>query len=86
MLLITALGVLTVPLVLYAVRDVCGEVTARRYMPILVLAPYAIWVAVSMDGVVATLGAAMASRPVCSRAAAGGAAVRPLRGRCCAAC
>ena len=55
--LITVLGVLTVPLVLYSVRDVCGEVTARRYIPILVLAPYAIWVAVSMDGVVATLGA-----------------------------
>lgn len=55
--LITVLGVLTVPLVLYSVRDVCGEATARRYIPILVLAPYAIWVAVSMDGVVATLGA-----------------------------
>jgi hypothetical protein len=56
--LITALGVVTVPLVLYVVRDVCGETTARRYAPILILAPYAIWVAVSMDGVVATLGAA----------------------------
>jgi hypothetical protein len=55
--LITALGVLTVPLVLYSVRDVCGETTARRYIPILVLAPYAIWVAVSMDGIVAALGA-----------------------------
>ena len=55
--LITILGVVTVPLVLYAVRDVCGETTARRYAPILVLAPYAIWVAVSMDGVVAMLGA-----------------------------
>jgi len=56
--LITALGVVTVPLVLYVVRDVCGETTARRYAPILILAPYAIWVAVSMDGVVAALGAA----------------------------
>jgi methylthioxylose transferase len=55
--LITMLGVATVPLVLYAVRDVCGETTARRYAPILILAPYAIWVAVSMDGVVAALGA-----------------------------
>lgn len=55
--LITMLGVVAVPLVLYAVRDVCGEATARRYAPILVLAPYAIWVAVSMDGVVAALGA-----------------------------
>ncbi|HEY7177055.1 MAG TPA: hypothetical protein VH442_19245 [Micromonosporaceae bacterium] len=55
--LITALGVATVPLVLYVVRDVCGEPTARHYAPVLILAPYAIWVAVSMDGVVAALGA-----------------------------
>ncbi len=54
---ITALGTLTIPLVLYCVRSVCGEVTARRYAPVLVLAPYAIWVAVSMDAVVAMLGA-----------------------------
>jgi hypothetical protein len=55
--LITVLGCLTVPLVAYCVKDVCGETTARRYLPVLVLAPYAIWVAVSMDGVVAALGA-----------------------------
>lgn len=55
--LITVLGCLTVPLVAYCVKDVCGEATARRYLPVLMLAPYAIWVAVSMDGVVATLGA-----------------------------
>jgi methylthioxylose transferase len=55
---VTALGVCTIPLVLYCVRSVCGEVTARRYAPVLVLAPYAIWVAVSMDAVVAMLGAA----------------------------
>jgi hypothetical protein len=57
-LLITAFGALTVPLVLAAVRDVAGEPAARRYLPVLVLAPYAVWVAVSLDAVVATLGAA----------------------------
>jgi hypothetical protein len=61
---ITALGVATIPLVLYAVREVCGEQTARRYAPVLILAPYAIWVAVSMDAVVATLGAAMVAAGV----------------------
>jgi hypothetical protein len=58
-LLITAVGALTVPLVLSSVRDVCGEVPARRYAPMLILAPSAIWVAVSTDVVVAVLGAAM---------------------------
>jgi hypothetical protein len=57
-LLLTALGALTVPLVLAAVRDVCGEPAARRYLPVLVLAPYAVWTAVSLDAVVALLGAA----------------------------
>ena len=56
--LITALAALTVPLVLAGVRDACGETAARRYLPVLVLAPYAVWVAVSMDAVVALLGAA----------------------------
>jgi hypothetical protein len=57
-LVVTAVGALTVPLVLAAVRDVCGEVPARRYAPVLALAPYAIWTAVSIDAVVAFLGAA----------------------------
>jgi methylthioxylose transferase len=56
---ITALGTLTVPLVLAAVRGVCGETSARRYAIVLILAPYAIWVAVSVDVVTAVLGAAM---------------------------
>ena len=56
--LITALATLTVPLVLAAVRDACGETVARRFVPILVLAPYAVWVAVSMDTFVAVIGAA----------------------------
>jgi hypothetical protein len=57
-LLITALAALTVPLVLSAVRDACGETAARRYLPVLALAPYAVWVAVSLDAIVALLGAA----------------------------
>jgi methylthioxylose transferase len=57
-LLITAIGALAVPLVLTAVRDVCGDAPARRYAAVLALAPYAVWVAVSMDAVVAALGAA----------------------------
>jgi hypothetical protein len=63
-LLITALGVLIVPLVLASVREVCGEVPARRYASVLILAPYAIWVAVSMDALVAVLGAAMVAAGV----------------------
>jgi hypothetical protein len=57
--LITALGALITPLVLSAVRGVCGEVAARRYAPVLILAPYAVWVAVSVDVLVAVLGTAM---------------------------
>jgi hypothetical protein len=58
-LLVTAIGAAAVPLVLSAVRSVCGEAAARKYLPVLALAPYAIWLAVSVDAVVATLGAAM---------------------------
>jgi hypothetical protein len=57
--LITALGALVTPLVLSAVRGVCGEQAARRFAPVLMLAPYAVWVAVSVDVVVAVLGALM---------------------------
>jgi hypothetical protein len=57
-LLITALGALLTPLVLTAMRGVCGEAAGRAYAPVLVLAPYAVWVAVSVDVVVAVLGAA----------------------------
>ncbi len=56
---ITALGALLTPLTLSAVAGVCGQVAARRYVPVLVLAPYAIWIAVSVDVVTAVLGAAM---------------------------
>ncbi|MEP6697535.1 MAG: hypothetical protein ABJA34_11755 [Pseudonocardiales bacterium] len=63
-LLITAVGCLTVPLVLVAVRSLCGESAAHRLAPLLVLAPYAVWVAVSMDAVTATLCAAMVTAGV----------------------
>jgi hypothetical protein len=52
---VTALGCVTVPAVAVAMRSLCGEVAARRLLPVLVLAPYAVWVAVSMDGVTAAL-------------------------------
>jgi hypothetical protein len=63
-LLVTAVGALLVPLVLAAVRGVCGELAARRYAPVLMLRPYAVWVAVSVDVVVAVLGAAMVAMGV----------------------
>ncbi|HEU4421484.1 MAG TPA: hypothetical protein VFR67_02970 [Pilimelia sp.] len=56
--LVAAIGALLVPLVLGAVRGVCGELPGRRYALVLVLAPYAIWLAAGMDVVAAVLGAA----------------------------
>lgn len=56
-LLITLLGCLSVPLVAVAVRSLGREPAARRLLPILVLAPYAVWLAVSLDAVTLTLGA-----------------------------
>ena len=52
---VTALGCATVPAVAIAMRSLSGERAARRLLPVLVLAPYAVWVAVSMDGVTAAL-------------------------------
>lgn len=63
-LLITAIGCLTVPVVLVAVHSLCGERSARRLAPVLILAPYALWVAVSMDAVTSTLCAAMVTAGV----------------------
>jgi len=57
-ILVTAIGALLTPLVLVAVRGVCHEPAARAFAPVLILAPYAVWVAVSVDVVVAVLGAA----------------------------
>lgn len=52
---LTAIGCVTVPAVAVAMRSLCGERAARRLLPVLVLAPYAVWVAVSMDAVTAAL-------------------------------
>jgi hypothetical protein len=68
-LLLTAVGALAVPLVLAAVRGSPGELSARRYAPVLALAPAAVWTAVSLDAVVGTLGAAALAAGV--RASAG---------------
>ncbi len=66
--LITVVGAITVPLVLGCVRALCGEIPARRYAPILVLAPWAVWTAVSMEAVVSTLDAAMVAAGVLASA------------------
>lgn len=57
-LLITLFGCLSVPLVLVAVRSLCDLGNARRLAPVLAFAPYAVWLAVSMDAVTLTLCAA----------------------------
>jgi methylthioxylose transferase len=56
--LITLIGVASVPLLGVAVRSLCGELSARRLLPVLVLAPYALWLAVSLDAVTLALSAA----------------------------
>ncbi|MBB5873078.1 hypothetical protein F4553_006512 [Allocatelliglobosispora scoriae] len=58
-LVFTAIGALAVPLTLMAFKDACGETAARRAAPLLILATSAVWLAVSMDAVVATIVAAM---------------------------
>lgn len=58
-LVVVAIGALTVPLALQAVRGVCGDLPARRYLPVLALAPWAVWLAVSPDAVAAALAAAV---------------------------
>jgi hypothetical protein len=50
-------GVLAVPAVLVAVRDVAGEARARAAWPFVVAAPLAIWVATSADAFYAGVGA-----------------------------
>jgi hypothetical protein len=63
-LIVTALGALAVPLVLSVVRDVCGEQAARSYAPVLILVTWAVWLAVSIDALVAAIGAAMVAAGV----------------------
>ncbi len=57
-IVLTALSAATVPLVAIAVRSLCHETAARRLVPVLVLAPWALWMAASVDGVTAAVGAA----------------------------
>lgn len=57
-LVLALVGCLSVPLVAVSVRSLCHEPAARRLLPALVLAPYAVWVAVSPDAVTLTLAAA----------------------------
>jgi hypothetical protein len=57
-LILTLLGCAYVPLVAVAVRSLCHETAARRFLPVLVLAPFAVWLAVSMDAITLLLGAA----------------------------
>ncbi len=54
---VTAIGCLAVPLAAVAVRSLCHEPAARRLVPVLVLAPYAVWVAVSLDAVALAVAA-----------------------------
>jgi hypothetical protein len=56
-LAVTAIGCLTVPLVAIGTRSLCREQAARRLLPALVLAPYAIWLAVSLDAVTMAISA-----------------------------
>ena len=51
-ILITLVGCAYVPVLAVGVRSLCHETAARRLLPVLVLAPYAVWLAVSMDAVV----------------------------------
>ena len=57
-ILLTLLACGYIPLLAIAVRSLCHESAARRLLPILVLAPFAVWIAVSMDGIVLLLAAA----------------------------
>jgi hypothetical protein len=54
---LTVLACAYVPLLAVGVRSLCHETAARRLLPILVLAPYAVWLAVSMDAIVLLLAA-----------------------------
>jgi len=63
-LAIALVGCLAVPLVAVSVRSLCGEPPARRLLPLLALAPWAVWTAVSMDAVTTTLCAAFVASGV----------------------
>ena len=59
-------GAMAAPAVLAAVRAVAGEDLARRAMPFAVVAPAALWVGSSADGLYAGLGAVAVSLVVCA--------------------
>jgi hypothetical protein len=57
-LVVAGIGSLSVPLVGIAMRSLCREPAARALLPVLCLAPYAIWLAVSLEGTTLTVCAA----------------------------
>ncbi len=57
-ILVTVLACAYVPMLAIAVRSLCHETAARRLLPVLVLAPYTVWLAVSMDAIVLLLAVA----------------------------
>ena len=58
-LAIALIGCLTVPLTAAAVRSLCGEPAARRLLPVLALAPWALWTTGSVDAVTGAVCAVM---------------------------
>lgn len=56
---VVAVGALSVPLVGVAVRSLCHDTAGRRVLPVLALAPYALWTAVSLDAVMTAVTAGM---------------------------
>jgi hypothetical protein len=54
---VVLLAATATPAVLLAVREVAGEVAARRLAPFLILSPAAIWVVASADGAFMAVGA-----------------------------
>lgn len=70
---VVAVGALAVPLVGVSVRSLCHEPAARRLLPVVALAPWALWTAVSLDAVATAVCAAFL--------ACGVVAAEPGRGR-----
>lgn len=56
---VALMGALMVPLAGIAVRSLCHETAGRRLLPVLALAPFALWSAVSLDAVMAAVTAGM---------------------------
>jgi len=56
---VVAVAALTAPLVATAVRSLCHTGAGRRVVPVVALAPWALWTAVSLDAVMAAVTAAM---------------------------